>query len=91
MMVLSRQPKEAAMSDFHVDPSRAGFIAALAAAWLLGGCGGGNTGASAGDDTPQAAAVSQPGELTSFVQQRLRRLNASGELGAGTTGGDLVP
>ena len=79
------------MSDFHVDPSRAGFVAALAAAWLLGGCGGGNTDASAGDDTPQAAAVSQPGELTFFVQQRLRRLNASGELGSGTPGGDLVP
>jgi hypothetical protein len=72
------------------------LAAALAAStWWLAACGGGSGNGTADtsprDGTPNAAAVSQPGQLTAFVQQRLRKLNASGQLGASGLGSDLVP
>jgi hypothetical protein len=71
-------------------------VPALAAllALTLAACGGTGTDShsgSNGDGQPNAAAVSQPGELTAFVQQRLRVLNAQGPLGASASGSDLVP
>ena len=55
--------------------------ALVALVFTLAGCGGGSTDAS--DGRADAQAVSQPGELTAFVQERLRRLNAQGQLGTG--------
>lgn len=75
-------------------PMRAALAAAAPLALLLGlaACGGGgSSGSDQGGGTSHATAVSQPGELTAFVQQRLRRLNASGQLGGTAAGGDLIP
>ncbi len=63
--------------------------ALVALVFTLAGCGGGST--DSGDGRADAQAVSQPGELTAFVQERLRRLNAQGQLGTAAAGGDLIP
>ncbi len=58
--------------------------AVLGATALVAGCGGGGASAPAGDDGRAAAlAVSQPGELASYVQARLRAREASPQGSAG--------
>lgn len=71
--------------------SHALALAPLALA--LSGCGGGGDGTSPAEGKQAQPAVSQAGELTSFVQQRLRILSAQGQLGgmAGAAGGDSMP
>lgn len=68
--------------------------APLALALTLAGCGGGS-GTEPGDNGNRSgAAVSQPGELTAYVQQRMRTLNAQGQLGYfgnPVAGGDVMP
>lgn len=70
---------------------RAALATVCASAAWLSACGGSSGGSSGDDGTSRANAVSQPGELTAFVQQRLRRLQANGQLGSVTLRSDLVP
>lgn len=59
----------------------------LAAALLLGlaACGGGSGTEPPAAQDSAALAASRPGELTAYVQQRLRTLDAQGRLGGGAT------
>ncbi len=62
---------------------------AAAAALVLAACGGGGGGSNPSepqvDSTKSALSASQPGELTGFVQRKLRALNAAGRLGANSS------
>ncbi len=72
-------------------PNRLWPATVVAMVFTLSACGGGGGDASGGDGGANAKGVSQPGELTAFVQQRMRTLNAQGQLGMSNAGGDLVP
>lgn len=70
------------------------LLASLAVALSLVGCGGGSGTETTDGGTRSGAAVSQPGELTAYVQQRMRTLNAQGQLGYfgnPAAGGDVLP
>ena len=62
-----------------------GLAAALAV--VLAACGGGGSGANdpVVDGNKSALSASKPGELTSFVQGKLRTLNAQGRLVSGSS------
>lgn len=65
-------------------------VAVLALA--LAACGGGGADAPPADGRAGALSASRPGELTGWVQQRLRSLTAAGTLpGAGTGGASVLP
>lgn len=66
--------------------------ASLLGALLLAACGGGGGGDTTTPppgERSQALAVSQPGELAAYVQDRLRRREAAG-LGGGGISGDVI-
>lgn len=84
----------------NISASRAlkGGVAVWAALWLVA-CGGGGGGATANDPAgePASLSVSRPGELTAYVQSRLRQRPAGGAMLAGdvqlapTAGASPVP
>ncbi len=68
-------------------------LGSLLGALLLAACGGGGGGAADAPVTPpdqrsEALAVSQPGELAAYVQERLRRRESAGLGGGGS--GDVI-
>ena len=80
------------MKTAHPTPARAPrspLHHVLAATLLLGlaACGGGGGGAPEAPASQDSVALSasRPGELTTYVQQRLRTLDSQGRLGGGAT------
>ena len=67
-----------------------GRLAAIALTLGLTACGGGGDNTSTPGAGGSGVAVSQPGELTAFVQDRLRTLNAQGRLASGVTSDGLA-